>query len=242
MVQSPGERPVLLGDERFPFIYTGLALLGLAGRDWLAERTALVVYWLAFFGIDLLFYAGSYNYGADVRYSLLTYPPLAVLGGLGAARLSTALGRVLPGAGGRQAVTAGLLFQFLWYVPVVRATTEEAWAARADVRFAAAFAAELPPTSYVLTHNPAMFHVWGINAGQMSLATVNPPQIDYLGMRYPGGVYVHWNYWCNAADPTQQKYCHAALGIVPSTLSREYRERDYRFAFYRLSLPRQPRL
>ena len=26
-----------------------------------------------------------------------------------------------------------LLFQFLWYAPVVRATTEEAWAARADV-------------------------------------------------------------------------------------------------------------
>ena len=68
--------------------------------------------------------------------------------------------------------------------------------------------------SYVLTHNPAMFHVWGINAGQMSLATVNPLQIDYLGMRYPGGVFVHWNYWCNAADPTQQKYCHTALGSV----------------------------
>ena len=31
-----------------------------------------------FFGVNLLFYAGSYNYGADVRYSLLTYPPLAV--------------------------------------------------------------------------------------------------------------------------------------------------------------------
>ena len=37
------------------------------------------------------------------------------------------------------ALTATLLaFQFLWYAPVVRATTEEAWAARADVRFAQA--------------------------------------------------------------------------------------------------------
>ena len=41
-------------------------------------------YFLLFFGIALLFYAGSYNYGADVRYSLMTYPPLAILGGLGA--------------------------------------------------------------------------------------------------------------------------------------------------------------
>ena len=29
-----------------------------------------------------------------------------------------------------------MAFLFLWYAPVVRATTEEAWAARADVRFA----------------------------------------------------------------------------------------------------------
>ena len=234
--------PFYVADERFPFIYTGLAAIGLVGRDRLTERAALLLYWLAFFGIDLLFYAGSYNYGADVRYSLLTYPPIAVLGGIGAARLVTWLGRWLPQKWERQAVTAGLLFQFLWYAPLVRATTEEAWAARADVRFARDVAAGLPPASYVLTHNPAMFHIWGINAGQMSLATVNPLQIDYLGMRYPAGVYVHWNYWCNAADPTQQKYCVTALGIVPTTVVREYRERDYRFAFYRLSLPRRPDL
>ena len=233
--------PFYVADERFPFLYTGLALIGLAGREWLAERATLVLYWLAFFGIDLLFYAGSYNYGADVRYSVLTYPPMAVLGGLGAARLATWLARVVPHGRERQAVTAGLLFQFLWYAPLVRATTEEAWAARADVRFARAFADGLPPTAYVLTHNPAMFHIWGINAGQMSLATVNPLQVAYLGMRYPGGVFVHWNYWCNAADPTQQKYCQTALGAAPATTSREYRERDYRFAFYRLSLPARPR-
>ncbi|AMY08139.1 hypothetical protein LuPra_01327 [Luteitalea pratensis] len=233
--------PFYFADERFPFIYTGLAVIGLAWRGWLVERAALVAYLLAFFGIDLLFYAGSYNYGADVRYSLLTYPPIAVLGGLGAARLAIWLARLVPPGWERPAVTVGLLFQFLSYAPLVRATTEEAWAARADVRFARAVAAELPPASYVLTHNPAMFHIWGINAGQMSLATVNPLQIDYLGMRYPGGVFVHWNYWCNAADPTQQKYCHTALGTVPYTVTREYRERDYRFAFYRLLLPRRPR-
>jgi hypothetical protein len=233
--------PFYVADERFPFIFTALALVGLLGRGWLAERAALLLYWLTFFGIDLLFYAGSYNYGADVRYSVLTYPSMAVLAGLGAARLATWLARLVPQGWERLAVTAGLSFQFLWYAPVVRATTEEGWAARADVRFAHAVAATLPPSSYVLTHNPAMFHMWGINAGQMSLATVNPIQIDYLGSRYPGGVFVHWNYWCNAADPIQQQYCVTALGIVPTTVLREYRERDYRFAFYRLSLPRRPR-
>ncbi len=233
--------PFYLGDPRFPVAYTVLAVFGLAGRGWLVERVALLVYFFAFFGIDLLFYAGSYNYGADVRYSVLTYPPIAVLGGIGAARLVRWLSTWMGEAPARRAVTAGVLFQFLWYTPTVRATTEEAWAARADVAFAQAFASTLPANAYVLTQNPAMFHVWGVNAGQMSLATVNPRHVDYVGRRYAGGVYVHWNYWCNVADPIQRQYCETALGSVPSTLSREWHVRDQRFAFYRLSLPRQPR-
>jgi hypothetical protein len=65
-----------LGDERFPFIFTLLALAGLFGRRLVTERVALLAYFALFFAIDLLFYAGSYNYGADVRYSPMTYPPL----------------------------------------------------------------------------------------------------------------------------------------------------------------------
>jgi hypothetical protein len=141
-----------------------------------------------FFAIDLVFYAGSYNYGADVRYSLMTYPPLAVLGGLGAAQLARGIARL--GAGlavgvpARALVVIALLFQFLWYAPIVRATTEEAWAARADVRFAQAVATELPRNSYVLTHNPGMFHLWGVNAGQMSLVSSNPAYVRFLARRY----------------------------------------------------------
>ncbi len=124
------------GDERFPVVYTVLALVGLFGAGHAVSRLTFLLYFLLFFGMGLLFYAGSYNYGADVRYSLMTYPPLAILGGLGAARIA-GLARPSPTCAPRVAViAAGLAFQFLWYMPVVRATTEEAWAARADVRFA----------------------------------------------------------------------------------------------------------
>ena len=81
--------PFHFADERFPVAFTVLALIGLAGRGWRLERLSMLAYFVAFFGIDLLFYAGSYDYGADVRYSLLTYPPIAVLGGVGAARVAT---------------------------------------------------------------------------------------------------------------------------------------------------------
>ena len=175
----------------------------------------MAMYFLLFFVIDLVFYAGSYNYGADVRYSLMTYPPIAVLGGLGAARLAEGLGELSVDVGNRShspfafrvparaLLVTILLFQFLWYSPVVRATTEEAWAARADVRFAQSFAREIPRNSYVLTHNPSMFHLWGVNAGQMSLVISNPDYVRFLAERYPGGLYLHWNFWCNVHDPVQ---------------------------------------
>jgi hypothetical protein len=223
-----------LGDERFPISFTLLALLGLSSRGFRLERVAVLSYFLVFFGICLLFYAGSYNYGADVRYSLLIVPPVAALGGLGAARVAAALSRTAPRVSGYLAVTAALCFQFLWYAPLVRATTEEAWAARADVRFARSFVSDLTPNSYVLTHNPGMFHVWGISAGQMSRPVSNPEYLDLLAARYAGGVYLHWNFWCNVQHPVQPELCRKALQLKPFETVREYRERDQRFAFLRL--------
>ena len=123
-----------------------------------------------FFGIALLFYAGSYDYGADVRYSLATYPPLAVLAGLGAARLLRGVMRSEPGLAAVSSLTALLAVQFLWYLPVVRSTADDRGAARADVQFARSLVPDIPANAYVLTHNPGMFQVWGVNAGQMSLA------------------------------------------------------------------------
>jgi len=223
-----------VADERFPVVITCLALIGLATRGFVAERLALTLYGAAFFGIQLLFYAGSYNYGADVRYSVMTYPPLVLLGGLGLSSVVRWIGRFNPPFQPQRLAAAALAFQFLWYMPLVRATTDEAWAARADVRFARSIAPDLRGNAYVLTHNPSMFHVWGVSAGQMSQAVSTPsPSLDYLGGRYAGGVYVHWNYWCNAQDDLQRSFCANALKARPVELVREYREGNQRFALYR---------
>jgi hypothetical protein len=222
-----------LADERFPFIVTLLAAAGLLRNGFARERAALLLYFGVFFGIQLLFYAGSYNYGADVRYSLLTYPPLAILAGRGASDLAVAAARFTP-VRPWLAVTAGLLFQFLWYVPVVRATTEEAWAARADVRFAESVASHLRGNAYVLAHNPGMFHVWGVNSGQMSVAFNNPSYLDYLGLRFSGGIYLHWNFWCNVPVPEQQALCRLIKEQRQMVPVFEYSERDQHFAIYRV--------
>ena len=232
-----------LGDPRFPVFYTLLALAALAGFRERRRLVPLVLHFAAFWVVFLFFYAGSYNYGADDRFSLLPSPALAALAGIGAAVIAQRVADRgwLSQRRAATAVAAILVLQFTWYLPFVRATTEEAWGARADVSFARAIAHQLPPNSYVLTHNPGMFHLWGVNAGQLSLATSEPQYVaDVLATRYAGGVFVHWNFWCNVADPVQQKFCAEILRQYPTTLVHEHRERNYRFAFYRMSIPGSP--
>jgi hypothetical protein len=51
----------------------------------------ILLWFILFYGIFLFFYAGSYKYGADVRFALVSFMPLAVLSGMGADRLREGL-------------------------------------------------------------------------------------------------------------------------------------------------------
>jgi len=230
-----------LWDARFPVMLTVLALFG-AARARSRQAAVIVLWFVAFSTIYLLFYAGSFNYGADIRYSLLTYPPLMVLAGVGAASLAGWIDRHPLGAGmGARVVAAGLLAQTLWYLPTMRAVGEEAWAARADVAFAQAMSRTLPRNALVLTHNPGMFHLWGINAAQLSLAVAQPGYVrGDLQRRYAGGIFIHWNFWCNVSDPVQNAFCRDVLASFDTQLIAEYRERHYRYALYRIRPPLTP--
>jgi hypothetical protein len=228
-----------LGDPRFPWVYTLLAFAALVFvRPWRALAVP-ALHFLFFWGIFLVFYAGSYSYGADDRFSLMAYPGLAVLAGAGAWQLAHRLrARAWGGVRTGGLVVTALIVQFLWYLPFVRSVGEEAWGARADVEFARGFAAQLPPNSIVLTQDPNMFHVWGRSAAQAAIAVSEPGYVErILAPRYAGGVFFHWNFWCNVDDPVQKAFCTDLLARFPHTLIREYRERTYRYALYRLDVP-----
>jgi hypothetical protein len=230
-----------LGDPRFPVLYTCLAIAGVVLWRQRRMTAAVLLYFACFWGIFLFFYAGSYNYGADDRFSLLTFPAAATMAGIGAWAIAEAIGRVrgMTTTRARTAILVAIAVSFTWYLPFVRAVGEEAWGARADVAFAREFSRDLPRNSYVLTHNPNMFHVWGVNAGQASLATTDAVYVsDILSARYAGGVFFHWNFWCNVADPVQVSFCSSILERYKHTLVREYHERGYRYAFYRLDVTR----
>jgi hypothetical protein len=222
-------------DARFPGWYAVAAVCGAAfGAGPLRSRLILAAYFALFWATYLSFYAGSYNYGADVRYSLMTYAPLAALAGLG---LSAAVDRIKVGERPvRFAVVAlALISAFSWFAPYVRAEGNEAWGARADVAFAKEVAPTLPANSLILTHNPGMFQLWGRNAAQMSLATEFPELLTIWKARYGNRIYLHWNFWCNVADPAQPAFCKSALDQFPHVVVREQTVRDYRFVFYQLA-------
>jgi len=223
-----------LTDRRFPALYSVLALVGLPGRrDW-AARLTVAWYFVSFFAVALVFYAGSYNYGADVRYSLATYPPLMIAAGLGLSRVVGWIGQPRLQRAAVAGLAVAVAAQFAWYLPAVRSADDGAWAARADVQFAGSLVRDLPPNAYVLTQNPGMFQVWGVSAGQVSMAVADPARLDALAARYTGGLYFHWNFWCNVEDPVQQRFCTRLLELRTADLVREQRVRDQRFALYRL--------
>jgi hypothetical protein len=231
-------------DERFSTLCGAAAVVGLLAPGHPRERTTLAGYFFAFWLVFLFFYAGSYNYGADVRYSLMTYVPIAILAGGGLWRLADHVRWLRRGTwtdrSAFASIVAVLLVQFLWYLPLVRETGEEAWAARADVKYAREFVTRLPTNSVVLTHNPAMFHMWDVSAAQMSVTRGDPHAIERLQARFAGGVYLHWNYWCNVPDPVQNVFCRAGLNEYAHELVESRRERDFEYALYRMQGERRP--
>lgn len=224
-----------LGDARFPVLLTLLAFAGVILRPSRAVIVPVAAF-AAFFGIFLVFYAGSYDFGADIRFALMSHAWLAVLAGRGAAVLTRMAGDWIGNDRRAIAAMAGLmLIQFTWYLPQVRAIGNEAWAARADMRFVSEVMPRLPRNSIVLTHTPSVFHLNGVNAAQMSLVTSEPDYVaNHFTERFAGGIFLHWNAWCGYYDEAQKRFCETALKSFDYELVAEHRERDFRYALYRL--------
>ncbi|MHB9097046.1 MAG: ArnT family glycosyltransferase [Syntrophales bacterium] len=237
-----------LNNSGFPVLFTLLAATGLAG--WHKEKrgflpvAAILLWFLLFWGIFLFFYAGSYQYGADVRFALVSFMPLAVLGGIGAEvmRMSR-VGRQISGetgagaddgsarsgtAPGRLSVAALLILVLIvsWikFLPLVRLVGQEAWGARYDHTYAREFIKKIPNRAIVLTHIPTMFLLWGQNAIQTYAGVNNPDIIRDLMNRYGGHVYFHQSYWCNTLNDSNRQVCDGIrqrYNLEPVATARE---------------------
>jgi hypothetical protein len=228
--------------KEFPLYFCLLAIVGLAVfRNW-RQKAIPLLWFLLFFGIFIPFHAGSYRYGADIRFSLLSAMPLALLGGLGAASLADRLEGWFREH--RWVGTVPLLvavYVFTSFLPLVRSIGREAWEARADHDIAREMLELVPERSIVLTHNPGMLHVMGQSAAQTSHAAYQPSKVDHFFRQFPGGVYFHFNFWCNVHDEVQNEFCTKVMEAYPTQVIEEWSAGMNRYVLYRL-LPRRGNL
>jgi hypothetical protein len=124
---------------------------------------------------------------------------------------------------------------FLAFTPKMRTVGQEAWAARYDHYYAKEMLKSIPPNSIVFTHNPNMFLFWGVSAAQASiLAGYDQNGIISLKSNFPGGIYFHYNFWCNVSDPQQQSFCKSILDKFSHTEVVKFQERDYKYILYKI--------
>jgi len=234
-----------LTNQYFPVLITAFAAIGLIfSRKFLPWRLLLLFWFLPFWGIFLFFYAGSYKYGADVRFALVSFMPIAVFAGMGAGTLRDKLAAIIARRTNplqkRMAVTTLviflMLFSFVDFLPLVRTTGQEAWGARNDHDHAREFIENIPDRSIVLTQNPTMFLLWRQNAIQTYAGINNPDLIKDLMKRYQGHVYFHYNYWCNTMNKRNQNLCQDIRDRYNLEEIITAREQDYEYGLYKLTI------
>lgn len=234
-----------LDNKHFPILFTVLFFLGLVfARHTYRWRLLIFIWFLLFWGIFLFFYAGSYRYGADVRFSLVSYIPFAILAGMGGGFLRDRIIQInwmkdgcdggMRNAGSFLIVLV-LLFSFIQFLPLVRRVGQEAWGARYDHDHARAFIRKIPSRSIVLTQNPTMFLLWNQNAIQTYAGINHPRIIAKLMEKYHGHVYFHYNYWCNTKNERNRRLCRAIMEKYRLREIVKAHEQDYEYALYQIS-------
>jgi len=221
----------------------------------------MFLWFLLFWGIFLFFYAGSYQYGADVRFSLVSFMPLSVLAGMGggfilekinsgfrirdSGFINLGSGNPVPGIRhpasynlhlGSFLIILVMLFSFVQFLPLIRREGQEAWGARYDHKYAREFIEKIPARSIVLTQNPTMFLLWKKSAIQTFAGINNPDLIEQLMEKYQGHVYFHYNYWCNTKSVRNRRLCQAIRERYRLKEIANASEQDFEYALYKISI------
>jgi hypothetical protein len=164
---------------------------------------------------------------------LVALPPFCLLAGYGFRRFEEFISRWTDKS--TVFVLILIFIVFSAFAPRVRRVGQEAWACRADHQYAKAMLEFLPRHSVVFTHNPHMFLFWGKSSAQASiLAGYSKEKLEKIREGFPGGIFFHFNFWCNASDPLQQSFCRIILEKFKYSEVVRFDEWDYTYALFRI--------
>jgi len=220
----------------FPLAGTFLAVAGIA---WLAIANrkfgwGAMLWSLLSWGIFVLFYAGGYYYGASSRYAVVSAAPVALLMGIGAAAIYALLRRQPLLLGALGVVVAMNWVTALRFVPTLGREANEA---RADIDFCREAAAKLPRGSLVISTDPCIWNMLGRNASQISnVEDMVRTEMLEMTRQYPGGIYLHWDYWVNAEDRFAKPWRQLVVDTHATVVSRMNAE-AVKLALFRLDTP-----
>ena len=223
--------------RELPILFTLFAVLGLFYPGRKRESLIALSWFAAFFAIFIPFYAGSYRYGADIRFSLVSAAPFALAAGAGIGWIGASFRRWSDSRWLQAMPLFVAIYAASRFLPLVTSVGREAWQARDDHEAVRRMVEELPEDAVLLTHNPGMVHVMGRSASQTSIVTYQPETADSYFDRFPGGVFFQYGFWCNVVDPVQNEMCTAVLARYPTRVILEQRSGFFRYNLYRL-LPR----
>ncbi len=221
-------------NTRYPALFTIFILPGiiylLFKREYL--KLSLILSWfLLFFSMYALFYAGSFNYGADVRFSLTLYVPVSILIGLGIYMIKS----IIPLK--KKAVSSSILavlilVTFSQFIPFVHAIGEEAWDARLSHDFAISEAKKAGNGCYVFTHVPTMFLINDINALQTWYGS-NEKIISDIFKKTDCVLYEE-GYWCVNVQQYRDGVCKYLKDNFDLTPISSAKEREKTFTLYNM--------
>lgn len=209
----PTNSSFYFNNQRFPALFSVFALIGIGYSLKNNKRDALFlgVWFLLFFLIYCFFYAGSYNYGVDVRFSLNTYPPWILLSGYGFYWVSKLLHRFLKRKISNLnfkviAFVSGLviLTQILFFSGFISEFGRKGWDARVAHDFAVKEVRKFDENCYVFSHVPSMFLVNNVNALQ-TWNTQNKERVNDIFSKTDCVLFFK-GYWCHA-EPYKSGIC-----------------------------------
>ena len=220
----------------FPIAGTVLAV---AGALWLLKRNrtaglALGVWFTLSWGVFVLFYAGGYYYGASSRYGVVSSAPVAIFMGIGLTALHRRLRRIPVACYG---LAACGLINWVAGMSFVPTLSREAVEAQADVDFVDRTSHLLPEGSLVVSPDPCMWQLKGINASQFFvIESMLREDLGELENQYPGGIYIHWSFWHNA-EPGTAAITAKLLTETHATLFARAQSQAFKLALFRIDTP-----
>jgi len=231
-----------LNNKEFPVVFSIFGLLGLFFyKNHIKDKIILLGWFLTFWGIFLFFYAGSYGFDDElsIRFSILSYFPLAIFVGLGISRVVNSLNNRINSI--KPLLIIFIVFNFTYFLPFIRSLSKgESELCRVDREYAMEFVKLLPVSSIIYTHNPNMFLINKKSAIQTSAETYEPGTIERHRGRFKGGIYVHYNYWSDVPySDLQRQFTTNILERYDYKIIKEYYYKNHKYGLYKIMGPKE---